>query len=158
MLRIISRAQLIMTVLLIVPTSAIAACDSLQALHWLQGRWQAEQGSVKIVEHWQQLDATTYTGSGITSKLADSSVTSSESLRLLQMQDGVFYLAKVRHNPLPVAFKLTQCSNSYARFENNGHDFPTQIEYRHNAGTLQVTISDGKDKDFTLNFSALPVQ
>jgi hypothetical protein len=142
---------------LCLPTLAMANCDSLQDLHWLQGSWQTEQGNVKIIEHWQPLDATTYTGSGITSKLADGSIISSESLRMLQMQDGVFYLAKVAHNPLPVAFKLTECANGYARFENNNHDFPTQIEYRHTTDALQVNISDGKNKGFSLNFIALPV-
>jgi hypothetical protein len=142
----------------VLPTVAMANCDSLQDLHWLQGSWQTEQGNVKIIEHWQQLDATTYTGSGVTRKLVDGSIISSESLRLLQMQDGVFYLAKVAHNPLPIAFKLTQCANGYARFENHDHDFPNQIEYHHSNGALQVNISDGKDKGFKLSFSALPGQ
>lgn len=154
----INRLQLSLILGLIIPGSVVAACNSLQALDWLLGSWQAEQGKVKIAEHWQRLDATTFTGSGITTLLSDGSVSSTESMRLLQMQDNVFFLAKVSHNALPVAFKLTECDNSYARFENSTHDFPKQLEYRHRAGTLQVTVSAGADNAFSLHFVTMPTQ
>jgi hypothetical protein len=38
-------------------------------------------------------------------------------------------------------------------FENPAHDFPRRLEYRHDAdGRMVVTVSDRKDKGFTLNF------
>ena len=46
------------------------------------------------------------------------------------MSGDIFYIAKVHHNELPIAFKLTQCSDSVAVFENPEHDFPKKIEYK----------------------------
>ena len=78
---------------------------------------------------------------------------SQESLRLVEMSGEVFYVAKVGHNDLPIAFKLTSGSDDRAVFENPQHDFPKRLEYRLTEGRLVVTVSDGGTRGFTLDFT-----
>ena len=74
-------------------------------------------------------------------------------MRLVEMSGEIFFLAKVNHNKRPVAFKLTQCLARTAVFENSDHDFPKKLEYKLISGNkLTVTVSDGHDKGFTINF------
>jgi hypothetical protein len=85
--------------------------------------------------------------------MADSRPVNSEELRLVEMAGGVYYLAKVEHATLPVAFALTECSADRLVFENTEYDFPRRLEYRHEAdGRMVVAVSDGKDKGSALNF------
>jgi hypothetical protein len=90
---------------------------------------------------------------GVGATYASEKLNSSESLRIVEMSKAVFYIAKVDHNSLPVAFKLVKCSDTHVIFENLDHDFPKRIEYK--AITLDkmtVRVSDAKDKGFTINF------
>ncbi|WDE01330.1 DUF6265 family protein [Thalassomonas actiniarum] len=69
------------------------------------------------------------------------------------MSNHVFYLAKVRHNKLAVPFKLTRCSKRSAVFENPEHDFPKKLHYQlQSENKLTVTVSNGQDKSFTINY------
>jgi hypothetical protein len=70
------------------------------------------------------------------------------------MAGEVFYIAKVAHNPLPIAFKLSECGEGLAVFTNPAHDFPRRLEYRLAGDALSVQVSDGTEggKGFTLNF------
>jgi hypothetical protein len=70
------------------------------------------------------------------------------------MAGGVFYISKVTHNELPVAFKLNHCADGRFVFDNPAHDFPRRLEYAPGPdGGLTVKVSDGADKGFSLNFS-----
>ena len=70
------------------------------------------------------------------------------------MGDGVFYIAKVGHNDLPVAFRLSECEAGRFAFVNAGHDFPRRLDYvRQGNDRLSVRVSDGGDKGFTLDFA-----
>jgi hypothetical protein len=78
---------------------------------------------------------------------------SAEDLRLLAMGGGVFYVSKVTHNELPVAFRLTSCTDGFFVFENAAHDFPRRLEYRLGAdGALTVNESDGAERGFQHEF------
>lgn len=77
----------------------------------------------------------------------------SESLRLVVMAGEVYYLAKVPHNPLPVAFRLSEGGDRSAVFTNPDHDFPRRIEYHLGDGVLTVRVSDGGEKGFELRFT-----
>ncbi len=84
--------------------------------------------------------------------------TSAEELRLVEMADGVFYIAKVTHNELPVAFRLSECADGRFAFVNPTHDFPKRLDYvRQGEDRLVVRVSDGADKGFTLNFTRTQV-
>jgi hypothetical protein len=85
---------------------------------------------------------------------------STESLRLVAMSDEIFFIAKVASNPLPVAFKLTQCANKIAVFENPHHDFPQTLSYQliqssQGDKQLKVKVFAANNPGFEINFSAI---
>lgn len=139
-------------------SGAEAGC-TLSQLHWLEGEWQARQGQSTVVERWQKTSANTFEGEGQTLSAAGQ-LQQQESLRLVDMQQDIFYLAKVKHNPLPVAFKLEECAPERLTFVNPAHDFPKQLVYQlrptaaHSTQTpqLEVLVSDGAGKGFKLLF------
>ena len=128
-------------------------CASLSVARWIVGDWVAGGEKSIFHESWTELGPQTFEGIGSERSMADSRPVNSEELRLVEMAGGVYYLAKVEHATLPVAFALTECSADRLVFENTEHDFPRRLEYRHEAdGRMVVAVSDGKDKGFTLNF------
>jgi len=135
-----------------------ADCHALKHLTWLLGSWRAEAGGRAIREHWAPVSTETWEGYGETrargAEGAPGDLLESETLRLVEMAGEVYYIAKVAHNALPVAFRLTQCGPSHAVFENPAHDFPRRIAYRLEQGTLIAEVSDGEvgGKGFTLHF------
>lgn len=130
---------------------AAERCDSLSAATGLLGSWEARDEGKTFTENWIRLSDTTFEGKGETRR--NDKVIDGESLRLVQMGESVFYIAKVAHNALPVAFQLTQCSAQRLVFENPGHDFPRKLEYELRAtDEMTARVSDGKDKGFTLTY------
>lgn len=128
-------------------------CAGLSVARWVIGEWVTGGEKTVFHESWTELGPQTFEGMGSERSIADSSVISNEVLRLVEMAGGVYYIAKVAHNDLPVAFLLTECSAGRLVFENPAHDFPRRLEYRHDAdGRMVIAVSDGKDKGFTLNF------
>ncbi|MFC4654697.1 MULTISPECIES: DUF6265 family protein [Rheinheimera] len=137
--------------LFFIPTLALADCN-LQHVSVLAGNWLAQQGEQQISERWLRLSHHSMEGWG-QHKNAKGELQSTEELRLVQMQGEVFYLAKVPHNSLPVAFKLTHCEQNHFVFENQAHDFPKKIEYQlQGPKQLLVKVSDGLAEGFSLNF------
>lgn len=115
--------------------------------HWLLGEWESKSDKSTTVETWKWISEQTLEGKSITYD-KDKNVKNSESLRLLKMEGEIFYLAKLKHNKLPIAFKLTKLTHSLAVFENPDHDFPTKLEYKlKDSENLIVTVSSS-DKTF----------
>ncbi|WDE14024.1 DUF6265 family protein [Thalassomonas haliotis] len=134
-------------------------CNSLRAVDWLLGSWRGTDGNNVIIESWQKVSPLTYEGLGETRSKASNALKGSESMRLVEMSNHVFYLAKVRHNELAVAFKLTRCSKRSAVFENPEHDFPQKLHYQlQGEHKLTVTVSNGKDEGFTINLDKRDVR
>ncbi|MEX0735445.1 MAG: DUF6265 family protein [Steroidobacteraceae bacterium] len=129
-------------------------CGSLDALRWLLGAWVADGNKSSFHESWLELGPRTFEGAGVERSKTDGSVQSGEALRLVEMAGGVFYVSKVTHNELPVAFRLSECEGGRFAFVNPKHDFPRRLEYqRGEHDTLTVRVSDGAAKGFTLNFA-----
>ncbi len=128
-------------------------CRTLASLDWLLGQWVAEGAQSTIRESWTARSSTTWEGEGSEASKADPAKTSREDLRLVEMSHGVYYLAKVAHNELPVAFRLSECADDRFVFVNPAHDFPKRLDYvREGGDRLSVRVSDGAGKGFTLNF------
>jgi hypothetical protein len=143
---------------LVLATNATAAmadeCSSLSSIRWLLGEWHAESGATNWRESWSELDSKTWKGRGVESSKADPSRQAAEDLRLVEMGGGVFYVAKVAHNELPVAFRLVECGEGRLVFSSPAHDFPKRLEYlRQCDDRLKVHVSDGAEKGFTLDFT-----
>jgi hypothetical protein len=131
-----------------------ADCSSLDTIGWVSGHWVSVSESNVTSETWHPLSDTSWEGSGETRDKESGELRSSESLRLVAMGGEVFYIAKVNHNEYPVAFKLTECSDSRARFANEGHDFPKQIDYLlPDEDDLRVQVSDGGEQGFEIRFN-----
>ena len=84
----------------------------------------------RVRKRWHRISDATFEGESITNSVTDGEVVNFEMLRLVEMSDSVFYIAKVTHNDLPVPFRLTQCSDGIAVFENPDHDAPQRVIYR----------------------------
>lgn len=123
-------------------------CQSLAPLSFLVGNWRHSEPQQVVTETWQQVSEDTFEGEG--EFVEQKSV---ESLRLVKMLDGIFYLAKPRSNPLPVAFKLIECADNKFVFVNEATDFPQKITYVRSANDVllvDVTTLEGKGFSLTL--------
>jgi hypothetical protein len=142
-----------------VASSASATdCTSLSSAQWLLGEWLAEGNKSTWRESWIAVAPTTWEGRGVESSKTDPAKQSTEELRLVEMGGGVFYVAKVAHNELPVAFRLVECRDGHLVFANPAHDFPRRLEYDRQAnGRLSVRVSDGASQAFTLDFARVGV-
>ncbi len=147
MTTLISRALLLVILLTSSKVNA-TNCASLTELNWLLGAWQTQEQQTITTERWTKSSDKTFEGIGKTAN-------NHESLRLLEMSGEIFYLAKVSHNPVPVAFKLVHCpvSDGDKRyiFENKQHDFPNTIEYQRISENVMIIKVSGKSgKSFTI--------
>jgi uncharacterized protein (TIGR02246 family) len=132
-------------------------CNSLASMDWLLGEWLAEDGKTTWRESWTAVGPKTWEGRGVESSKSVPGKQSSEDLRIVEMGGSVFYLAKVTHNELPIPFRLVECGDGRLVFANPAHDFPRQLDYeRQPDERLQVRVSDGADKGFTLDFARQP--
>ncbi|WP_282110297.1 DUF6265 family protein [Shewanella algicola] len=144
--------SLLLLLILLTPFSTLAKqCNSLNQLTGLMGKWQSVQAHSTLQEQWHQVSDNTFEGSNET---YNDQWQHNESLRLVNMSGGIYYLAKVRQNPLPVAFKLTHCKDALAVFENHDHDFPNKIEYYFiESQHIRVTVSGQDNQGFELKFT-----
>lgn len=138
------------------PSAEAADCGALESLRWLLGDWRADGGKTSFHESWRELDPQTFSGTGIERANPDGTVKGAEDLRLVAMGGEVFYVSKVSHNALPVAFRLSSCADGLFVFENPAHDFPRRLEYRRGDDALTVRVSDGAERGFALAFQRVP--
>ncbi len=134
-------------------------CLSLDAVDWVLGDWTATPSRVVIRESWHRVSEATFEGESTTLAVADGELVNYETLRLVTMSDGVFYIAKVSDNDLPVPFRLTQCAAGVAVFENVGHDAPQRLIYRPmgdpvpgSVNEMEVRLEGDGMQDFSLYF------
>jgi hypothetical protein len=144
--------RLFIFILLFIPfTSNASSCDLLKEIDWIFGSWKSTNQDSTITENWHQVSDETFEGVGKT--YVKGKLKSSESLRIVEMSAAFFYIAKVDHNLLPVAFKLIKCTDENIVFENLTHDFPKRIEYKHTEkNKMLVVVSDGKNQKISINF------
>ncbi len=153
---IINKAP-VLTGLLLLCASTLSfgnECQSLRQLSPLLGFWQHHQNEQMVNESWQQVSENTYEGAGVFFvKGTFDKVQSTESLRLVKMLDGIFYLAKPKSNALPVAFKLMTCEKKRFVFINEQHDFPQKIVYQvKSRDEILVDVRTMSGQGFSLNF------
>jgi hypothetical protein len=144
------------------PSAMADVCRSLSAVEWMLGDWARTGETTVIRETWHRASDDTFEGDSITSSIADGDVLAYESLRLVAMSEGVFYIAKVAEHELPVPFRLTRCTDNVAVFENPDHDAPKRLTYdRSMSGdkkfttTFEVTLEGEGMKPFTLRFDRI---
>ncbi len=126
----LKRLQIVITVLAfaaLAHSPLAAKTPSLDALAWLEGDWLRETPRGDVVETWERVSENTMEGHASLSSEGETRV--GEHMRLVRMGQDVFYIAKPTENPLPVAFKLIEFTETRFVFENTTHDFPHRIIY-----------------------------
>ena len=132
-------------------------CADLDSLYWIVGEWQSESDKSITTETWVKLSQNTYDRISRTVSKKENQTAFVETLRLLEMSAEIFFLVKVSHNEYPIPFKLTECSDRTAVFENDKHDFPKKIYYQllDEGQRLHVTVSN-EQRQFTVEFERSP--
>jgi hypothetical protein len=152
------KVLLVAVCLLITCSAGAGECRTLERVEWILGDWTAQAGDVVVHESWRRVSERTFEGESVSKALAGNDVIDHETLRLVAMSDGIFYLAKVTHNELPVPFRLTECADGLLVFENPLHDAPRRLTYTlvetsdHGEAGLEVRVDGGSMEEFTLLF------
>ncbi|NUN68715.1 MAG: hypothetical protein HUU02_03290 [Bacteroidetes bacterium] len=123
------------------PLSAQSS-DGLQNAAWLIGTWKNTTAKGSIYETWDRTGVTEFSGKSYMLKERDTIVF--ESIRLVQEENGVFYIPVVKdqNNGAPVRFTAGIVTGQQMVFENPQHDFPQVISYtRLSADSLVAEIS-----------------
>ena len=137
-----------------VTSNSFAKCASLDTLEWLNHRWISKTEEGLTVESWKRVSDAGFEGVGEVIDVGSGKVVFSESLRILEMSGELFFLAKVKENPLPVSFKVIECSQESAVFENSAHDFPQRLEYRRQSeNSLKVSVSGQEGRSFDVFYT-----
>lgn len=113
---------------------------------WLIGTWENKTQSGSIFETWTKISEVELSGKSYILKEKDTIVF--ETIQLLQEQDSLFYIPKVKNQngDLPVRFSAKTISDTELMFENQQHDFPQIISYtKINSDSLIAEISGTKN-------------
>ena len=133
--------------------------SKLSKTSWLLGTWQNQSAKGILTESWQQLNDSTFVGQS--NFVSGGDTISSESIRLEQRKDTLYYIPTVadQNEGKAVVFTLTGLTDSTVTFENPGHDFPQKIAYRfQRPDSLIAEVSaavEGKTKALTFRMRRL---
>ncbi|MEO0366324.1 MAG: DUF6265 family protein [Pseudomonadota bacterium] len=125
----------------------------LKPIDWLLGEWRQDRQETVRSETWVRAAPGVYRGVGQMIERESGEVRFSEALLIYEIDGAVTYMAHVAENDLPVPFNMISVSDTRAVFQNTRHDFPKKLDYQLvDACRLTVTVSDGADNGFSLNF------
>ena len=113
---------------------------------WLLGTWENKTVNGSIYETWTKVGNKEFNGKSYIVKEKDTIIF--ETIQLLQVQDSLFYIPKVKNQNegLSVRFTLNTISDTGFVFENQQHDFPKTISYtKINTDSLVAEISGIKN-------------
>lgn len=114
---------------------------TLADLEWMAGSWVAQDGKELTEELWMPPRGSLMLG--LNRSTRSGGLLNFEYLRIEQGLRGCLYMASPRGKP-PTPFRLTECEEGYALFENPDHDFPKRIEYRMEEEFLVIGIGGDK--------------
>lgn len=129
----------------------LCACTTKQTsditkAEWLIGTWENKTQTGSIYETWSKTNVNEFSGMSYIIKEKDKVVF--ENIRLVQEQDGLFYIPTVKNQNegLPVRFTAKTISETHLVFENPQHDFPQIISYtKITADSIVAEISGTKN-------------
>lgn len=120
--------------------------NDIKKAEWLIGAWENKTLQGSIYETWSKINDNEFSGKSYVVKDRDTIVF--ENLRLVQEQEGLFYIPIVnnQNDALPVRFALKTITEKQLVFENPQHDFPQIISYtKIAADSLVAKISGTKN-------------
>lgn len=124
----------------------IKQTNDIENAEWLIGTWENKTSRGSIYETWSKTTDNEFSGKSYIVKEQDTIVF--ENIRLVQEQDGLFYIPTVKNqnDGLPVRFSTKTISETQLTFENPKHDFPQFISYiQISADSLVAEISGIKN-------------
>jgi len=129
--------------------------NDIKKAKWLIGTWENKTSKGSIYETWSKKNDNEFSGKSYIVKENDTIVF--ENIRLVQDQDGLFYIpiVKNQNEGLPVRFATKTVSETQLIFENPQHDFPQIISYiKISSDSLVAEISGTKNgQERTQTFS-----
>jgi len=132
--------------LVILCALATKQTNDIKKAEWLIGTWKNTTPRGSIYETWSKANDNEFSGKSYIVKEKDTVVF--ENIRLVQEQDGLFYIPAVKNqnDGLPVRFATQTISETLLVFENPRHDFPQIISYtKISADSLVAEISGTKN-------------
>jgi hypothetical protein len=111
-----------------VDTEGNVSSRDLGKLDWILGTWERKTSHGVMFEDWKVINDNFWEGKSF--RLAANDTIILEKLSLVVLDDNVFYVPVVSHNPAPVYFRMIEQSKDKAVFVNPEHDFPQTIIYR----------------------------
>lgn len=139
--------------LIILCASATMPTNDIKKASWLIGTWENKTPKGTIYETWTKKGDSEFSGKSYILQEKDTIVF--ENIRLVQEQNGLFYIPVVKgqNDNLPVRFAIKIISETQLVFENQQHDFPQIISYtKTGTETLTAEISGiikGKERKQT---------
>mgnify|MGYP001792627909 CR=1 FL=1 len=114
---------------------------------WLIGTWENKTKKGIIYESWVKISKTELSGKSY--KIQESDTTIFETIRLIQKEDKLFFIPKVKNqnNNQPIRFLSTFVSKDRMVFENQKHDFPQIISYTKIKKDSLVAITSGMENN-----------
>jgi len=124
------------------PAIAQEDCRDLEALAWIAGAWGSAEGDRETTEVW--LPPAGGIMLGMNRSVSGPGRAFFEFFRIALDDEGaITYFA----SPLgrePVSFRLTECAEGRAVFENADHDYPQRVIYERR-GEQMVAAIEGID-------------
>lgn len=120
--------------------------NGIKKAEWLIGTWENKTQNGSVYETWAKVSEIEFSGKSYMLKEKDTIVF--ETIRLIQMQNSVFYIPNVnnQNDNLPVQFIAKIVSDKDLVFENLNHDFPQIISYaKINDNALVAEIAGTKN-------------
>lgn len=109
-------------------TDAIAAEADVTSLAWLAGCWQAEKGEAGSGEHW--LPPAGGTMLGVSRTVKNGKTVEFEFLQLRVNAEGKLVFIALPSGQKETTFVASDVSKDAVTFENPQHDFPQKVIYR----------------------------
>ena len=139
------------TALLIV-LATLASCkqnekmNKLKIADWLIGSWENQMEECRLVETWEKVNDSIYSGKSYFIK--DKDTLDNEVINLMQKGNDLFYIPTVKgqNNDEPIVFSLTSASATQMVFVNPKHDFPQKITYHKVDNDSLVAEISGNDQ------------
>ena len=101
----------------------------LEGIEWLLGIWHFDEETSPMYEMWKRTSDKTFEGVAYNLEQKGMEEREVEALRILEVGESIYYLAKLPQNEFPTIFRATKILKKKVIFENPFHDFPRKITY-----------------------------
>jgi hypothetical protein len=131
--------------------------QTTETFKWLTGIWKINTGQGYIVEQWDLVNDSTFSGRSFSVK-PNNDTLPQESIQIVLRKGSWYYIPTVigQNNSKPVTFKIQFVGRAEFISTNPDHDFPQRIAYRRIKNQLFASIegmSKGKYVKQNFDFS-----